>query len=267
MVKKNKLNLTSGILLVIIASFSIIATIVLCESLVEVFSAIEILEEEYEVLGVSSIASVILVYGYMIALYLAQSIVYMLFGIKLIKKCKLANSYERSKTSLIVMLILVSCSFFFDPIQVFSGLYLATIILIVCAISNGKRLDSENLNYLNSQLNVDINIANDEKKESNVENKIEGTKDIVEEKTNADLMAEKVIALKKLKDDGVISKEEFEKMISTCMPKVEKQVEGNKEEKKKSSPRTKKIERKKTEVKEGKKTEDDTKIKKEDEEK
>lgn len=268
MVKRNKLNLASGILLVIIASVSIIATIVACESLVEVFSAIEILEEEFETLGVSSIASVVLVYGYMIALFLAQSIVYMIFGIKLIKKSKFANSYEKSKSMLIVMLVLVSCSFFFDPIQIFSGLYLATIVLIVCAMSNGKRLDNENLEFLNAQLNIDKDNTNENS--NNVENKVvetkEEKKDTVEEKSNGDLMAEKVIALKELKDKGVISNEEFEKMISSCVPKVKDEKEEIIVEKKTTPrPRTKKTEIKEAKTKEIKKTKADTK--KENEEK
>lgn len=238
--KRNKLILASGILMVILASLSIIATIATIETLltgVALLDATEYLAEYSEsdiMLGL-----VMLVYTLQIGIYLAQSIVYMIFGIKFIKKSKLPNAYAKCRASLIVMLVLVCCSLLAESNVAFSGVTIATVVLIICAIANGNRLDNENLQYLQNQMNgvnaqpsqsINVNVQSTsvgtpsaheftEPSTNNVENLDKKNIQLnTNEKSNSDLMAEKILSLKNLKDNGVISAQEFDNIMATLVP-------------------------------------------------
>lgn len=217
MVKRNKLNLAAGILLVITAGLSIISMIASIESLVEI-----VLISRNPELGVVGLEwpAAILLYGYMIGLYLAQSIVYMLFGIKLIKRSKLADSFTQSKTIIIVMLVLVCCSLAFDPIRILSGCYVACIILFICSLCCGARTDSDNALITNGVAPNNLATSNTNSTTSNISNSTNNFVDNVENvstKSTSDMIADKVLSLKKLKDDGVISDAEFDSMMKMCM--------------------------------------------------
>ena len=216
MVKRNKLNLTAGILLVITAGLSVISMIASIESLVEI-----VLISRNPELGVAGLEwpVAILLYGYMIGLYLAQSIVYMLFGIKLIKRSKFADSFAQSKTIIIVMLVLVCCSLAFDPIRILSGCYIACIVLFICSLCCGARTDSDNALITNgiSTNNLTSNTNSTTSNISNTTNNFTANVENVSTKSTNDMIADKVLSLKKLKDDGVISDAEFDSMMKMCM--------------------------------------------------
>lgn len=242
--KRNKLILASGILLVILASLSIIATIVVAENLITEVLLVDSTEYMAEYMAEYSeggmiLGLIMLVYTFFIGVCLAQSIVYMIFGIKFIKKSKLPNAYAKCRASLIVMLVLVCCSLFVELNMVFSGVIIATIVLLICAIANGNRLDNENMQYLQAQMNgtntqpsqsINVNVQSTsvrtpstheytEPGTNNVENmSSKNISQISSEKSNADLMAEKILSVKTLKDNGVISAQEFDNIMATLIP-------------------------------------------------
>ena len=210
--KRNKLNLTAGILLVITAALSIISEIVYIVNFIRLIVL-------YRSVGYTDFTILILFYAYMFALYLAQAIIYMIFGVKLIKKSNLPNSFVESKTIIIVSLVLTSCSFAFDVQRILTMLYVVCVVLLICCLCSGARIDKDNLEYLSREAGLDTNT---QVKSQPVQETV--AQEIIPEKSDNEMMAEKIVVIKKLKDDGVISQAEFDKMISSFMPKEESKV-------------------------------------------
>ena len=205
LMKRNKLNLTAGILLVITAALSIVSEIVYIVNFIRLISL-------YRSVGYTNFTLLMLFYAYMFVLYLAQAIIYMIFGVKLIKKSNLPNAYAESKTIIIVSLVLTSCSFAFDFQRILTMLYAACIVLLICCLCSGARLDSDNLAYLSKEAGVNSPSQVQPQPVQEVK------QEIIPEKSNNEMMAEKIIAIKKLKDDGIISQSEFDNMLSSFVP-------------------------------------------------
>lgn len=200
--KRNKLNLASGILLIIVSAFCLLCSALCIEGLIEILTLRDsyITEEMYW----EYVAS-ILICAFMIALYLVQFIMYLIFGIKLIKKSKLANAFAQSKAILIVSLVLVSCGLLFDTTGTLSGLSIVTIILLILALSNGDKLDKQNEEELKKILEEDYTFDD---KSGSVKS---------QNQTNNEKIAQRVVELKKLKDQGKINNQEFDLLMSTML--------------------------------------------------
>ena len=238
--KRNKLILSTGILLIILASFSIIATLAILDNVIEVGGEILGSETRYFVFS-------LFVYIYSLTLFLAQSIVYMIFGVRLVKFSKCVDAIEKSKSMMIISLILVSCSFLFDPFRYFVGLYIAIVVLTIYFLV----LSSTNTNVSAENKTITENSA----QSTPAEEKIQVTEE--KEKSSADMMVEKVVALKKLKDSGVISEEEYTQMISKSLV-----LDGKPIEKSEDKPKTKRTYTRKASTKETKKENENNRIEK-----
>lgn len=231
--KRNKLILSNGILLIILASFSIIATLAILDNLIEVVGV---------VLGseTANFVSFLFVYIYSLTLFLAQSIVYMIFGVRLVKFSKHIDSIEKCKGMMIVSLILNICSFIFDPFKYFVGLYIAIVVLTICFLV----LSSKNTNVSVENKTITENSA----QSIPPEEKTQVTDE--KEKSNTDMMVEKVVALKKLKDSGVISEEEYNRLIEKSLASSNQSL---KEKDKIEKPKTKRTYARKPSIKDGEK--------------
>ena len=237
--KRNKIIFSTGILLIILASFSILATLAMLDSIIETWITISSLGT-----GVN-IVSFLFVYGYSICIFLAQSIIYMIYGVRLVKFSKYSDAVEKCKSMMIVSLILISCSFLFDPFRYFVGLYIAIIVLAICFLV----LSSKNTNISVENKTITENSA----QSTPAEERVQVTEE--KEKSSADMMVEKVIALKKLKDSGVISEEEYTQMISKSLVLDDKPVEKSEDK-----PKTKRTYTKKASTKETKKENENNRI-------
>ena len=129
--KTKKLTLSSGILLVIAASLSIFGLIAVVEALVKtlLFTPVNV-EGNREYVLTYLIVSI-----YQICLYIAQGIVYMIFGVKMIKRSTPTSEGKANKKILIASLVCVSCSLIFDPVEIMKLLFVALIPVIACALS------------------------------------------------------------------------------------------------------------------------------------
>lgn len=235
--KRNKIALSTGILLIILASFSIVATLATLDNVLEM--ARVILDSE-----TGNFIFFLFVHVYSIALFLAQSIIYMIYGVKLVKLSKNANAIEKMKSITIISLILISCSFLFDPFRYFAGLYIAIIVLNICFLV----LNPKNQNV----------VANQTPQTPSTQTTIEPEETIItaeKEKSSADMMVEKIVALKKLKDSGVLSEEEYEKMISKSI-QMENKIESSDKPSTTEKPKAKRTYAKKTSVQEKKENKD-----------
>lgn len=239
--KRNKIIFSTGILLIILASFSILATLAMLDSIIETWITISSLGTG------ANIVSFLFVYGYSICIFLAQSIIYMIYGVRLVKFSKYSDAVEKCKSMMIVSLILISCSFLFDPFRYFAGLYIAIIVLTICFLVLSSRNGS---NCVGNQNNSESS-----QQSTPVEEKIQVTEE--KEKSSADMMVEKVIALKKLKDSGVISEEEYNQMISKSLVLDDKPVEKSEDK-----PKAKRTYTRKAPIKETKKENENNRIEK-----
>ena len=163
----------------------------------------------------------------------------MIFGVRLVKFSKCVDAIEKSKSMMIVSLILVSCSFLFDPFRYFVGLYIAIVVLTICflVLSSKTNVSAENKtiteNSAQSTPAEETTQVTDEK-----------------EKSNTDMMVEKVVALKKLKDSGVLSEEEYSRLIAKSLaPSNQSSQAKDKIEK----PKTKRTYARKPSTKDGEK--------------
>ena len=102
----------------------------------------------------------------------------------------------------------------FDPFKYFFGLYVAIIVLSICFLVITPK--NETVNETTQQENQEqvVNIQENTQPEK--------------EKSNTDIMVEKVIALKKLRDSGVLSDKEYDSMIAKSIV-VENKSEVTKE--------------------------------------
>ena len=231
--KRNKLILSTGILLIILASFSIIATLAILDNVIEVGGEILGSETRYFVFS-------LFVYIYSLTLFLAQSIVYMIFGVRLVKFSKCVDAIEKSKSMMIISLILVSCSFLFDPFRYFVGLYIAIVVLTICFLV----LSSKNTNVSAENKTITENSAQSTPAEAQTQVTDE------KEKSNTDMMVEKVVALKKLKDSGVLSEEEYSRLIAKSLASSNQSSQAKDKIEK---PKTKRTYARKPSIKDGEK--------------
>jgi len=184
--KKNKLTLAAGILMVILASLSIVVAIEyvvwFAECVNILLQMINSIKEE----NISFVLDSVILLG-LIMITIAESILYMIWGVKLIKKTNKRVPIANMRKWLITMLVF-SYVFAFLHLEDFStllgqaGMFLAIAILLTCAVAKGGNTPSRK-----SATNNNSTALNNES-------------------------VEKMLYIKKLREEGVISEEEYSKL-------------------------------------------------------
>ena len=192
--KKNKLTFTAGILMVIVASISIALAI---EYSVLFANCVNRLAPDPEGLPNDN---VFLVFDAMLYLGLAiisitESILYMIWGVKLIKKTGRGVQVVKMKKWLITMMVF---SYIFALLHLESlldvisegGLFLAIAIILNVAVTRGDAKGSVNPNTNYKGTSIDENVI------------------------------ERMASIKKLKEDGVISEEEYNQLRDKILGEI-----------------------------------------------
>lgn len=196
-VKKNKLTLSAGILLIITASISILNALNYIESLFDFYFETEVnfgdLGLEYNLM----IESVVAVIIGLILVETFQAITFMILGVKIVKRTNKKVPFNEMKPMVITALVFSSIGILYN-FSINNPILIAIVVLLACALAKGDVKVNKNEVRLDS-----------------------------ESKLDSDLLVEKVQVLKDLKEKGVINNEEFETMLA----KVTKITE-EKEEKK-----------------------------------
>lgn len=260
--KTKKLTLSSGILLVIAASLSIFGLIAVVEALVKtlLFTPVNVeVNREY-------VLTYLIVSIYQICLYIAQGIVYMIFGVKMIKRSTPTSEGKANKKILIASLVCVSCSLIFDPVEIMKLLFVALIPVIACALSfdtkvvepvvekpvylygtnkNGKDLGGVNLDDAGNVVSdkpyavVDKfgkveyvggnqnNVANNQ---TASDNNVKVSAQSAFEPSNTQLNESKLATLAQLKNSGVISEAEYNEFVSKVVSNQTVKVNADKSE-------------------------------------
>lgn len=260
--KTKKLTLSSGILLVIAASLSIFGLIAVVEALVKtlLFTPVNV-EGNREYVLTYLIVSI-----YQICLYIAQGIVYMIFGVKMIKRSTPTSEGKANKKILIASLVCVSCSLIFDPVEIMKLLFVALIPVIACALSfdtkvvepvvekpvylygtnkNGKDLGGVNLDDAGNVVSdkpyavvdkfgkveyvggTQNNVAN---VQTASDNNVKVSAQSAFEPSNAQLNESKLATLAQLKNSGVISESEYNEFVSKVVSNQTVKVNADKPE-------------------------------------
>ena len=260
--KTKKLTLSSGILLVIAASLSIFGLIAVVETLVKtlLFTPVNV-EGNREYVLTYLIVSI-----YQICLYIAQGIVYMIFGVKMIKRSTPTSEGKANKKILIASLVCVSCSLIFDPVEIMKLLFVALIPVIACALSfdtkvvepvvekpvylygtnkNGKDLGGVNLddagNVVSDKPYAVVDkfgkveyVGGNQNNVANVQtasdNNVKVSAQSAFEPSNAQLNESKLATLAQLKTSGVISEAEYNEFVSKVVSNQTVKVNADKSE-------------------------------------
>ena len=260
--KTKKLTLSSGILLVIAASLSIFGLIAVVEALVKtlLFTPVNV-EGNREYVLTYLIVSI-----YQICLYIAQGIVYMIFGVKMIKRSTPTSEGKANKKILIASLVCVSCSLIFDPVEIMKLLFVALIPVIACALSfdtkvvepvvekpvylygtnkNGKHLGGVNLddagNVVSDKPYAVVDkfgkveyVGGNQNNVANVQtasdNNVKVSAQSAFEPSNAQLNESKLATLAQLKNSGVISESEYNEFVSKVVSNQTVKVNADKSE-------------------------------------
>ena len=260
--KTKKLTLSSGILLVIAASLSIFGLIAVVEALVKtlLFTPVNV-EGNREYVLTYLIVSI-----YQICLYIAHGIVYMIFGVKMIKRSTPTSEGKANKKILIASLVCVSCSLIFDPVEIMKLLFVALIPVIACALSfdtkviepvvekpvylygtnkNGKDLGGVNLddagNVVSDKPYAVVDkfgkveyVGGNQNNVANVQtasdNNVKVSAQSAFEPSNAQLNESKLATLAQLKNSGVISEAEYNEFVSKVVSNQTVKVNADKSE-------------------------------------
>lgn len=260
--KTKKLTLSSGILLVIAASLSIFGLIAVVETLVKtlLFTPVNV-EGNREYVLTYLIVSI-----YQICLYIAQGIVYMIFGVKMIKRSTPTSEGKANKKILIASLVCVSCSLIFDPVEIMKLLFVALIPVIACALNfdtkvvepvvekpvylygtnkNGKDLGGVNLddagNVVSDKPYAVVDkfgkveyVGGNQNNVANVQtasdNNVKVSAQSAFEPSNAQLNESKLATLAQLKNSGVISEAEYNEFVSKVVSNQTVKVNADKSE-------------------------------------
>ncbi|MCI5497059.1 MAG: hypothetical protein MR412_00500 [Firmicutes bacterium] len=260
--KTKKLTLSSGILLVIAASLSIFGLIAVVEALVKtlLFTPVNV-EGNREYVLTYLIVSI-----YQICLYIAQGIVYMIFGVKMIKRSTPTSEGKANKKILIASLVCVSCSLIFDPVEIMKLLFVALIPVIACALSfdtkvvepvvekpvylygtnkNGKDLGGVNLddagNVVSDKPYAVVDkfgkveyVGGNQNNVANVQtasdNNVKVSAQSAFEPSNAQLNESKLATLAQLKNSGVISEAEYNEFVSKVVSNQTVKMNADKSE-------------------------------------
>lgn len=178
---RNKLTFAAGTLLVIAASLSIAMALSFAS---EVFSAAALLADpELTLVEYDLTMTYFLVGINAIACLFAvlESIAYMILGVKLLKKTKAGVPLQKMKSLVVVSLVFSAIGIAFS-FSIVSALMIASVIVLSCALVNGSKKHT----------------ASEEKPEE---------VDSVEKFVTLAKM------VKTLKDEGVITDKEFQKII------------------------------------------------------
>lgn len=174
--KKNKLTLTAGILMVIVASFAILSAIDYASILLEVFQIL--LNGEMETISV--VDAIYTLETMLLSLIcIAEGVIYMVWGINLIKLTN-KNTPIKSMRKLITVVTVISYVFAFIHLVVYMGTLLYFALLLTIAILLTCALNSKDIGGKSRKHNVE----------------------------NNDLIV-KMQNLKKLKEENTISEEEY----------------------------------------------------------
>ena len=212
--KKNKLALAAGILLIIVASISILCAVSTVSDLIPLVSTpMEYTEESLELELI--MAFTMIVSFVFLIVYILQSVGFMIVGIKLVKRCR--QEFTQIKKLMIVSLVFSSVGILFNIDTIMCLLLIAVIVLLACGLARGT-------NY--AKVEEVINTSDDENKQSSNDQQVE-----VNEKTEIDALVEKAKVLKDLKDKNIISEAEFNKMIEKTLGINAKKIQKTKGEK------------------------------------
>lgn len=230
--KNKKLTLTCGIILVICASLSIVGAFSVVTQTVNTLLWTPIEREGYN----TFITWTILEAVYALVINISQAIVYMIFGVKLIKNSKTDSDATQNKTKIITLIVLVGCSLIFDSNAAMKFIYVALIPLLSCALAyetknvqvleekvislygtnkNGKDLGGVDLDeFGNVRPDSKVAVMEDGKvvikQASELGNATQNNLADVKVGSNSQEQA-KLSMLNELKNNGIISSEEYQK--------------------------------------------------------
>ena len=233
--KNKKLTLTCGIILVICASLSIVGAFSVVTQTVNTLLWTPIEREGYN----TFITWTILEAVYALVINIAQAIVYMIFGVKLIKNSKTESDATQNKTKIITLIVLVGCSLIFDSNVAMKFIYVALIPLLSCALAyetknvqvleekvislygtnkNGKDLGGVDLDeFGNVRPGSKVAVMEDGmvviKQASELGNATQNNLADVKVGSNSQEQA-KLSMLNELKNNGTISREEYQKYLN-----------------------------------------------------
>lgn len=183
--KRNNYAFSAGIMLIIIASFCILSAVGYLGEVSVLIETGDLSSEFVEEWGMFSMfATTVLAIA--IVFNVLQAVAFMILGVKIYKKSKACMPLAKMKSNIILAIVFAGISFVFD-MSVNNILIIAVIILLSFALAFKDKPKEETV------------VADDK-------------------------LVERVKSLKELKDSGVISQEEFEKMLS-------KSISNNVEEK------------------------------------
>ena len=235
LMKNKKLTLTCGIILVICASLSIVGAFSVVTQTVNTLLWTPIEREGYN----TFITWTILEAVYALVINIAQAIVYMIFGVKLIKNSKTDSDATQNKTKIITLIVLVGCSLIFDSNVAMKFIYVALIPLLSCALAyetknvqvleekvislygtnkNGKDLGGVDLDeFGNVRPDSKVAVMEDGmvviKQASELGNATQNNLADVKVGSNSQEQA-KLAMLNELKNNGIISSEEYQKYLN-----------------------------------------------------
>lgn len=182
--KRNKLTLTAGILMVIVASLSILMVVDYTVWFVECVQILYQVKDSITLDNIGYVLDTVFILG-LVIISLTESILYMIWGVKLIKKTNKGIPVSKMKGLIVTMLVFSYVLAFIHMGDVSgltgpTGLFLAIAILLTVAVS---------------KTSTPVKVVSNQSEK------------ILDEKT-----IEKISAIKKLKDDNVISEEEYQKL-------------------------------------------------------
>lgn len=233
--KNKKLTLTCGIILVICASLSIVGAFSVVTQTINTLLWTPIERDGYNTFVTWTILEAV----YALVIDIAQAIVYMIFGVKLIKNSKTESDGTQNKTKIITLIVLVSCSLLFDLNTAMKFIYVALIPLLSCALAyetkshqdveekvvslygtnkNGKDLGGVDLDeFGNPRPDSKIAVMEDGKvvvkQASELGNTTQNNVADVKVGSNSQEQA-KLAMLNELKSNGIISNDEYQKYLN-----------------------------------------------------
>lgn len=215
--KKNKLVLTAGILMLVCSLACLFLAIYSSIALVDYWEAYQeaLLEtaetiEEYDFL----MLTMMLVYAVAIAMYVAQAVVDIVFGVKLIVKYAKGVPFEKYKSMAIAVQVIC---YVFAGITM-GGDYITSGIIFALSLTSGILLScaiSQNKKEREAMLTSSYGSFKDDGGRINLENvpNGKGKEQPFNEKAYADELSTKIASIKALKDEGLIDDKEYSKMV------------------------------------------------------
>ena len=214
---KNKFILTSGILMVVTASIAILSVIANTELFVENLNILNSGIYLPDTIDYALIEMLSVTYLLQCALYLFIAISFMLLGIKLIKSVKRGKIVAEIKGKVIVSLVFVSVASFFEMcIGTLSIANIVTIVLLSIALgkSGSEKIERDEM-LLKNRAEMQADLEEDMTENHKAEN--EECINNLDNNSEIDIITEKIVRLNTLKQNGVITTEEFELLVADVL--------------------------------------------------